>query len=180
MPDRSKEELEQIYNDLSEFKKTLNWLNSFGDLWPTPMNGKTWEQEKNEFWNREINAFENLIREGNVKSCEIKSLCQTDIRYSRKRKDKEGFWNHVATHPYHSSEYPINDSFSLDQFMSILEKVLNDPGSTQEAEFVNKVLDGIGISACEVRASIENHELETDFTCIQDHNDKPQSKNYRT
>jgi hypothetical protein len=180
MPDRSKKELEQIYDDLLELKQTLNWLNSFGDLWPTPMNGKTWEQEKNEFWNREIKAFEGLIREGKVQSCEIRSLCEKEARANQLRKRKEGFWNHVSSHPSHSSEYIIYDGFSLDQFLDIYDKALNDPKAIQEKKIVNHVLDVIGTPACEARACIQNLDQEGNDLSNQPNDFKPSRANFRT
>ena len=160
MPERTKEELERIYNDLLEFRTTLNWLNSFGDLWPTPMNGKTWEQEKNEFWNREINAFKGLILEGTVTSCEVKSLCEKSYLTLQERKNREGFWNHVSSHPADASEFKINGAISLDQYLRILERVLSDNRTEEEKGIVNQVLDDIGTSACEPRACIENTQYD--------------------
>jgi hypothetical protein len=51
-PRRSTEELRVIYNDLLEFRDTQNSLHEIGTLMPTPMNGKTWEEEKADFYNK--------------------------------------------------------------------------------------------------------------------------------
>ena len=162
MSDRSKEELQQIYNDLLELKETLNWLNSFGDLWPIPMNGRTWEEEKNEFWDRAINAFDGLIRLGKVESCEIRTLCKKETMWCQERKEKKGFWNHVSTHPYHSSEYQIQGMYSLDAFIEATDKLINDTVTEKEKLLINQVLDNVGTSACEPRACIQK-DMETSF-----------------
>lgn len=179
MPDRSKEELKQIYDDLLEFKETLNWIDSFGGLYPTPMNGKTWEQEKKEYWNRGINAVKDLIQDGKVKSCEIRTVCEMIVRSSEKRRDKKGFWNHLTAQPYNSSEYPMYNGFSLDQFLEVLDEAINDPEAKQEKNFMNNVLDEIGTSACDVRACIENMEQKTEFNNVGRHNNPQKTTIYK-
>ena len=64
--ERTKEEYQQIYDDLLVLKETLNRLHDIGGLWPTPMNGKTWEEEKDEFWQEERQYVERTVRENST------------------------------------------------------------------------------------------------------------------
>jgi hypothetical protein len=159
--ERTKEEYQQIYDDLLVLKETLNRLHDIGGLWPTPMNGKTWEEEKDEFWNTRTNAFNGLVTSGQVKSCEIKTLCEMEANECQIRKNKTGIWNHIGICTYHSSEYYFFDEpYSLEEMIEITKKAINDPASAIQKRIANRVLDHIGTAACEPRAFIEQEERD--------------------
>ena len=167
MPDRSKEELKQIYNDLLEFRNALNKLHNLGELWPTPMNGKKWEEEKDEFWGTRINKFSNLNRLV-IKSCEVKTLIEAGLKIDEKRKSRNGFWNHVGVRTLHSSEYDFGgQSLTLDEMIEIIEKDLKGNGTKIEKNSINQILDNIGTSACEPRAFLQEN-IDVELTNFQD------------
>jgi hypothetical protein len=168
MPDRTKEELEVIKNDLIELKKVINRLNDFGELWPTPMNGKTWEEEKNEFWEREISSLYDLIQSGKVKSCEIKSFCVKEAEYGKRRKDMKGFWNHLGVIMGDSGDVIIGGYQSVDDMINEIDKLVKGDGNMLQKKKINEALDYIGTSACTARALLnkgsQNHLFALEYS----------------
>lgn len=153
----------QIYNDLLQLQETFNNLSSHGKLVPIPLNGKTWEEEKVEFWDRQINAFDELIRSGKVKSCEIKSLCEYYVRWTQDKKSTEGFWNHVGWRAYESSELTFDNGIQLDELIDMTKKLLSGSASQQERLKVNETLDLMGDSACSPRAFLNELEDKSEY-----------------
>ncbi len=163
MEDRSKEELQQIYNDLLEFRKTFNLLNSYGELWPTPMNGKTWGEEKKGFWNKGVTSLNTLIRSEKVKSCEILTLCEFEIKWCQGKKEENGFLNHVGWEFSSSRVYDFGgQSYNLDEMIEATAKVISGNATETETSKVNEILNGIGTDACKPRACIQK-EIEDTF-----------------
>lgn len=152
MPDRTKEELQVIYDDLVEFGKLLDELHELGELWPNPLNDKTWDEEKNEYYGASIRGLKKLLDQ-KVNSCEVKTWCEVELREQRKNKDAYGFWNHVATVYNSSEEYEIN-GLSFNEFKNEILEVVQGTADQLQISRVNKYLDDIGKSACEPRAML--------------------------
>lgn len=154
---RSREELRVIYNDLVEYRTVHNNLHERGPLAPTPMNGKTWEEEKAEFWFGAVNDFTDLVRSGRVNSCEILTLCNSDISECNERASRNGFWHHVGWQFKHSSTYDFNgQEYTLDGIISVLHKMTLGIATEKEIATVNRIIDSIGTMSCDPRAHLES------------------------
>lgn len=153
--ERTQEELQQIYDDLMVFKEKLNWLSSFGQLLPVPLNGKTWEEEKAEYYDRAINAFDNLTNE--VVSCEMKTFCQESKILAEQYRSRQGFWNHVGFYYPDFSENTLGEygSIKLGDFADMVKQVINGNATDATKKLVNETLDSIGTSACTPRAHLD-------------------------
>jgi len=154
---RTKEQLQQIYEDLLAVREVVGQLHERGELWPTPMNGKTWEEEKNEFYFAGINVMTDLIRSGKIKSCEVLSYYERGVQVLQNQRTKTGFWNHYAQQ-YHSSSVRAinNDSISIDELINDLELARRDRLSEEQLNRLNEHIDSLGNSACDPRAMLEN------------------------
>lgn len=163
MPERTKEQLQQIYEDLLLVRKVVNQLHGLGELWPKPMNGKTWQQEKDEHYFAGINAITNLIRSGKVKSCEVISTCELSIRNLERKRIRSGFWHHYGWQFFSSSEYTINKGqTSIDMVIEELDLALQGHLPTNRLNQLNRDIDSLGNSACGERAFLENHGNSTE------------------
>jgi hypothetical protein len=156
MPQRTPEELKQIHADLLILSDTLNRLRDLGELWPIPMNGKTWEEEKNEFHFSGINAFNDLIVSGKIKSCEVISFCEFSVATMTEISKEYGFWNHYGKIYTDSTDYIIDDRLSVNDMIEIVEKAINHNLSPSQAKEFNSEIDQLGNSACGPRAMLEN------------------------
>ena len=160
MDTRSKEDLKTIYEDLLELRVVLNELHERGELWPIPMNGKTWQEEKDEFYNHQIQELEGLLGDNLVSSCEIKTLCRFIIKDCIEHKNIEGFWNQVSRRAQNSKQYEPTDSYSIDEMIDILERSFSDSATNVELEKLNNILEEVGLNACKARAFIIQPEYD--------------------
>lgn len=157
MPDRTKEQMQQIYDDLVAVREVVNQLHDMGELWPTPMNGKTWEEEKNEHYLAGINAMTDLLQSGKIKSCEVISSCELGVSYFEEKKNRSGFWNHCGSQYYCASDRVINNGrTSIDMVLEELELALQERLSEDRLSQLNLDIDSFGDSACGPRAMLEN------------------------
>ncbi|MCI5091184.1 hypothetical protein [Phaeodactylibacter sp.] len=169
VPGRTKEQLQQIYEDLLIVREVINELHELGELWPTPMNGKTWEEEKNEHYFAGINAMTDLIRSGRIKSCEMISGCEGWVQVLQNQRTKTGFWNHYAWEYHSSSVRSINnDTISIDELINDLELAGRGRLSEEQLNQLNENINSFGDSACDPRAMLENRgnsiESENNFS----------------
>jgi len=157
LPPRTKEQLQQIYEDLLEVRKVVNRLHDMGELWPTPMNGKAWEEEKDEHYFAGINAMTDLIRSGRIKSCEVISLCEMFVADCQAERTKTGFWNHYGKEYNSSSEQAINNgAISINNLIDGLSLAISGQLSAARLSQLEEYIDNFGNSACGPRAMIEN------------------------
>lgn len=157
MPDRTKEQLQQIYEDLLAVREVVNQLHERGELWPTPMNGKTWEEEKNEHYFAGINAMTDLIRSGRVESCEVISACESGISNLEHERKQSGFWNHYGKQYYSSDEHVINNGrTSVDEIIDNLKLAVYGRLAESDLIQLEKDIDSFGDTACGPRAMMEN------------------------
>lgn len=157
MPERTKEQLQQIYEDLLAVREVINELHEMGELWPTPMNGKTWKEEKNDFYFAGINTMTDLIRSGKIESCEVLSYYEKGVQVLQNQRVKTGFWNHYAWEYHSSSVRSINNnSISIDELINDLELASRDKLSEEQLSQLNENIDSFGDSACGSRAMLEN------------------------
>ncbi|MCI5059401.1 MAG: hypothetical protein MRY83_25030 [Flavobacteriales bacterium] len=153
----------QIYNDLIDFRKVENELSSYGMLLPVPLNGKSWEEEKNEYWDIQLNKLNDLLNSGKIESCEIKSLLEACIIGTHRDKDKEGLWNHIGVQTHHSSTFDFGgQEYTIDEMIEVTEKIIQGNATLQEYLDVNKVLDSMGTSACDPRAYLNFQEKSSE------------------
>ena len=157
MPKRTKEQLQQIHEDLLLVKEVVNQLHELGELWPTPLNGKTWQQEKDEHYFAGINAITNLLRSGKIKSCEVISTCELSIRNLEIKRIRSGFWNHYGTR-YPSSKYGTvnNGRTSIDEIIDEVELALQERLPETRLTQLENDIDSFGNTACGPRAMLEN------------------------
>jgi len=180
MPNRSREELEQIYKDLVEFAKVCDELHALGELWPTPMNGKSWSEEKATFYDAGHKAYQSLIDERKVKSCEVKTLCKVSVQKNREYESLEGFWHHIAVRYYSSSTFDFGGKeLHLDDLIEDLEKLLKY--KDVDEKIINSLLNEIGTSACTPRASLKIKDDEIFYSkVISAENQIKTMHNYRS
>lgn len=169
MLSRTKEQLQQIYEDLIAVREVVNQLHDLGELWPTPMNGKTWEEEKREHYFAGINAMTDLIRSGEIKSCEVISACEGYIQDCRAKFHQTGFWNHYGEQYYSSSERAINNgASSIDEMIDELSLAIEGSLPAARLSQLEEYIDNFGNSACGPRAMMENpgksNELENNLS----------------
>ena len=155
MPDRTKEELRQIYDDLLVVSNYCQRLAQKGMLLPDLLNDKSWEEEKNDFYNDTIYAHRDALRTGKVQACEVQSLCESFIIDAIYKKDKTGFWHHYGMEAIPPSRIELGE-YTLETIIEELENILNGNSTLEEERRVNKSIDGFGLSACEPRAFLEN------------------------
>ena len=157
MPTRTKEQLQQIYEDLVAVREVVNQLHNLGELWPTPMNGKTWEEEKNEWYYAGINAMSDLLRSGKIKSCEVVSLCEALSFRLKADRVEIGFWNHYGSKYYSSGDQVLNNrQTSIDEMMGELHLAIQGRLPENGLSQLESNIDNFGNSACDPRAMLEN------------------------
>lgn len=157
MPERTKEQLQQIYEDLLLVKEVINQLHELGELWPTPLNGKTWQQEKDEHYFAGIKAMTNLIRSGKVKSCEVISSCELGIRYCEDKRNLVGFWNHYGTRYTSSKSRTVNNGrTSIDEIIDEVELAIHERLPETRLVQLENDIDSFGDTACGPRAMLED------------------------
>lgn len=158
MPSRTKEQLQQIYEDLVAVREVVNQLHDLGELWPTPMNGKTWEEEKNEWYFAGINGITDLIGAGKVKSCEVISVCEDWVSNVENQRNQSGFWNHYGKQYRSSSEEDVlgDANISMDKMIEELELAIQGKLAENRMKQLNEAVDSFGSSACGPRAMMEN------------------------
>ena len=153
---RSNIELLVILSDLQKWREVMNELHDYGTLLPTPLNGKTWEEEKKEFYDKSINAYSDLLSTGDIRSCEVQTACTTMISQAYAASAEEGVWCHIGRKVINSSEFHVDgDNYSLDDMIRSMRRIISGTALDSEIEKVNEVLDNIGRSACEPRAFLE-------------------------
>jgi hypothetical protein len=160
MDTRSKEDLRTIYEDLLELRVVLNDLHDRGELWPIPMNGKTWQEEKDEFYNHQIDELGKLLEDNLVKSCQIKTLCEFIIKDCIKCKGIDGFWSQISRRAQNSKQYEPTSTYSIDEMIDVLERYFSSSGTDTELKKLDAVLEEIGTSACEARAFLVQPNCE--------------------
>lgn len=157
MPERTKEQLQQIYEDLLLVREVVNKLYEMGELWPTPLNGKTWQQEKDEHYFAGINAMTSLIRSGRIESCEVISGCEGFVTSCWQNRSQTGFWNHYGKQYYSSDDRVINRGrTSIDEIIDNLKlAVYGKLPETRLMQLENDI-DSFGNTACGPRAMLED------------------------
>ncbi|MEL6834944.1 MAG: hypothetical protein AAFN93_15450 [Bacteroidota bacterium] len=158
--ERTQEELRQIYEDLLALKEVQNQLHDIGQLLPIPLNGKSWEEEKAEYYDKGVSLYDGLLS-SQVKSCEIKTQCEENYNWIRSKREESGFWNHVNYRFFNSSEYIITSGgISLEDMITLTNQIIKGKATTESIEYFDQILNGIGTSACNPRASLDLDSIE--------------------
>lgn len=79
MPKYTREELARIKEDIDAVIETSKIMEEHSPLTPTLFNGKTWKEEKDEWFDIQRNAIKELLTSGKVQSCEIRTLCKMHL-----------------------------------------------------------------------------------------------------
>lgn len=155
MPDRTKEEIEQIRKDFIEIKKLWDQkLEKIPPSYPNPFNNRSRKEEVEDLFNSAIKSLRNLTKSGKVKSCEALSMLEDAISESVYDRDNPSWWVlslGVEIRKSHKKE--VIEDLSLDKLVSML-----NTNSIEDVE-INQVLDKIGKSACTPRAHNDKETL---------------------
>jgi len=143
MPDRTLEELRQIREDFILIKKAydekLEGLRS--DYLENLFDGRSRNEELEDYNNSVIEVFQYLLDSGNIKSCECITLIQRSIIERQKWIETPGVWAYLNVQIKPSNRVkPVND-LTLDEVVSLLRK---NPFNDR----LNQNLDKIGTDAC--------------------------------
>ena len=153
MPDRTKEELITIRDDILQVIEARKMMLEYSPLVPTPLNGKSWKEERTEWFDRAINYYGNLIKSDKVKSCEITSLCKAYIAEGKEEKAFADRYSYVAIyHSVNPLDHKGEFGYSLLDMRDELNAAIAGKLSKSELGKLNKLLDSIGSSGCKVIA----------------------------
>ena len=143
MPDRTKEELEEIYKDLLEMRTVANKLRNLGHFSATYW--KTRRAEKKEFYQVFVDEWRNLLTADNrVNSCECTMEVKGLVKKWEEIRDKPYSLFRLPQYQLDSSEIVSKNGLTLDNLVSSISKIINRAASEDEIKRVNEALDQFG------------------------------------
>lgn len=156
MPDRTKEELEQIRKDFIAIKKVWDEeIEKIPTSYPNPFNNKSRKEEIENYKVQTNRPLQDLLSSGKLKSCEALTLIEKTIAHSEAFYQNPPWWvRNIGVSIEGSSRIKVvkGSNVSLDKMVEMLETLLHNDSK------LNKILDMVGTSACAPRASINPHQ----------------------
>ena len=144
LPGRTKEELEEIYKDLLEIRKVANKLHKRGYFIYNPFKSGSASEQKKAFYQEFVKAYQNLIVDGKVTSCEGVMDVQSAVNQ----------WNTIRESGYNIFQSPIKERSSrqmttdngvvLDELIAMVSRTIRGTAEPKIIQLVNDSLDTLG------------------------------------
>lgn len=143
MPDRTKEELKEIYNDLLEIRKVANKLHKKGYFIAPPWDSDRSAKRK-AFFQEFVDEWQRLLINEKITSCECTMKVNSAINLWEEERDKE--YNPLRLPKGHGNSHRIRtlNGLSLQQLIDIAGKAIKGDATAKEIKKLNEALDGFG------------------------------------
>lgn len=154
MPDRTKEELEQIRKDFVLIKKFNDEVLAPRKSHPDLFDGKSRTQELAEHHQNNIKLLKDFVSSEKIKSCEALTFIQSCIQSNQQSIEQPDYWQYLGVRNTLSSRLYPADDLSLNE---IVERLNRNPKDQR----LNQNLDVIGIKAClPIACKVINSEIQ--------------------
>lgn len=144
MPNRTREELEQIRKDFEAIREfhDSKFHSHYSGFLENLFNGKSRKEELADYHQYSVDQIEEFYNSGKVKSCEALTLIQQSISEEKYYAEHPRSWEYIQIRTKDIQFTPVGNSDLL--FPEAIELLKNDPFNKR----LNQVLDEIGIDAC--------------------------------